>query len=168
MNMSGVNWRCDGDLIASTKMFKFLDKFKRKQLEKAKAQKEEKRAKVKEIKEENSTRRISTRSTSSGLKKDAREMKSDPWKVIYGPLTTEKTTMLGSVNQYAFRVNRVAGKIQVARAIEELYGVNVVGVNTVNIKGKQVNFGRTRGKQSDWKKAIITVAKGEKIDLYAK
>lgn len=149
-------------------MFKFLDKFKRKQLEKAKAQKEEKRAKVKETEEEKAALRKTTRSTSSGLKKDAREMKSDPWKVIYGPLTTEKTTMLGEANQYVFRVNRAAGKIQVARAIEELYGVNVTDVNTVNIKGKQVNFGRTRGKQSDWKKAIVTVARGEKIDTYMK
>lgn len=152
-------------------MFKFLDKFKRKQLVKARDKKQEAlyqnksgagqaRDKHKEVKEEKAAAKVA--------KKEAREMKSDPWRVIYGPLTTEKTTMLGEVNQYVFRVSRAAGKIQIARAIEELYGVNVIDVNTVHIKGKQVNFGRTRGKQSDWKKAIITVAKGEKIDLYAK
>ncbi len=140
-------------------MFKFLDKFKRKQLEKAKIHKEEKKSKVKEVSQEMRSKKP---------KKDAREMKNEPWSIIYGPLTTEKTTVLGLINQYVFSVARTASKVQVAKAIEELYGVNVKGVNMINVSGKKVAFGRTRGQQKDWKKAIVKLVKDEKIDIYEK
>jgi large subunit ribosomal protein L23 len=140
-------------------MFKFLDKFKRTQAEKVRVKKDEKRNEARAKEEKVSPKRP---------KKEAREMKSSASKVLIEPLVTEKISALGEQGQYAFRVMKNANKIQVLKSVEELYGVNVASVNMMRVKGKQVVFGRTRGTQKDWKKAIVTVGKGEKIDVYEK
>jgi large subunit ribosomal protein L23 len=71
--------------------------------------------------------------------------------------------------QYAFEVHPRATKTQIRHAIEEIFKVSVTKVNTVNVGGKQKNFARrgvrTSGKQPDWKKAIVTLKPGEKIEL---
>ena len=70
------------------------------------------------------------------------------------------------MNKYFFEVAKNANKIEVAKAIQEIYGVKPVSVNIIRMQGKKVGQGRTRGKRKDWKKAIITLKKGESIKVY--
>jgi large subunit ribosomal protein L23 len=89
--------------------------------------------------------------------------------VILSPRITEKSMADALVNQYTFSVNPHATKTQIRHAIEEIFKVNVLKVNTVNVRGKSRNFARrgvkTHGKQSDSKKAIVTLKPGQKIEL---
>ena len=84
--------------------------------------------------------------------------------LIRGPIVTEKTHSLkAAANQVTLRVDIRANKIEIRKAVEELFKVKVLGVNTVRLKGKKKRLGRTEGVRSDWKKAIITLAPGEKF-----
>jgi large subunit ribosomal protein L23 len=89
--------------------------------------------------------------------------------VIIAPRITEKSMADALVNQYTFVVHPHATKTQIRHAIEEIFKVNVVKINTVNVLGKSRNFARrgvrTSGKQSDTKKAIVTLKPGQKIEL---
>ena len=89
--------------------------------------------------------------------------------VIIAPLITEKSMAGTVVQQYAFEVNPHATKTQIKIAVAEIFGVTVVKINTVNVMGKKKNFARrgrrSSGTQSDWKKAIVTLAPGQKIAL---
>ncbi|MBE9483558.1 MAG: 50S ribosomal protein L23 [Bacteroidetes bacterium] len=92
--------------------------------------------------------------------------------IIIKPVITEKMTAMGeSLNRYGFIVNRKANKLQIKKAIEDLYGVDVVSVNTMTYRGKtKSRFTKTgviSGKTASFKKAIITVAEGETIDFYS-
>lgn len=87
-------------------------------------------------------------------------------RVLVKPLVTEKAANLSSHNQYVFMVSKTANKISVAKAISEVYGVKPLSINMVNVKGKVVRRGRITGKRSDWKKAVITLAKGQTIKVY--
>ncbi|HWB61138.1 MAG TPA: 50S ribosomal protein L23 [Chthoniobacteraceae bacterium] len=79
---------------------------------------------------------------------------------------TEKSTVLGEKhNQYVFRVNPDANKLQIKEAIEKLFGKKVVSVNTANYRGKTKTRGQRVGRTAHWKKAIVTLKEGEKIDL---
>ncbi len=82
------------------------------------------------------------------------------------PLITEKATHLASENKYVFVIANSANKIEAAKAIEAVYGVKPVDVNIVNMKGKRVSRGKIRGQRKNWKKAIITLAKGDTIKIY--
>ena len=82
------------------------------------------------------------------------------------PLITEKATHLASENKYVFVVSTKANKIEVAKAIQAVYGVKPLDVNIVNMKGKRVARVKIRGQRKDWKKAIVTLAKGEAIKIY--
>jgi large subunit ribosomal protein L23 len=89
--------------------------------------------------------------------------------IIIAPLITEKSMVGTSVQQYSFEVNAAATKTQIKMAIAEIFKVRVLKINTVNVLGKTKNFARrgvrTSGKQSDWKKATVTLAPGQKIEL---
>jgi large subunit ribosomal protein L23 len=76
---------------------------------------------------------------------------------------SEKTNILSSIGRYVFVVDRTSNKIEIKKAVESVYDVHVTGVNIVNTKGKRRNYGRTSGRTSDWKKAIVTLKPGEKI-----
>ncbi|MCG2693579.1 50S ribosomal protein L23 [Candidatus Parcubacteria bacterium] len=69
-------------------------------------------------------------------------------------------------NQYAFEVKPKANKVQIKKAIETYYNVRPVKVNIINIQGKNVRWGRTRGRTQDSKKAIVTLRQGDKIEVY--
>jgi large subunit ribosomal protein L23 len=89
--------------------------------------------------------------------------------IIIAPLISEKS-MAGTVaQQYTFEVNPHATKTQIKSAVAEIFGVTVLKINTIKIGGKKKNFARrgkrSSGLQSDWKKAIITIAPGQKIAL---
>jgi large subunit ribosomal protein L23 len=85
--------------------------------------------------------------------------------VIVAPVITEKATVAAENNQVVFKVARKATKPQIKAAVEGLFDVKVTGVNTLIRKGKVKAFRGVRGKQSDVKKAIVTLAEGHKIDV---
>jgi large subunit ribosomal protein L23 len=85
--------------------------------------------------------------------------------VILSPVITEKATKLTETNQVVFRVALDATKPKIARAVEDLFKVKVTGVNTVRVKGKTKAFRGKPYKRSDYKKAIVTLAEGQQIDI---
>ncbi len=87
--------------------------------------------------------------------------------VLLRPLLTEKMTALReSSNQVGFLVRAGANRIQIKQAVESLLKVKVERVNVMTVKGKLKRLGRFAGRQSDWKKAIVTLKKGEKLEIY--
>jgi large subunit ribosomal protein L23 len=88
--------------------------------------------------------------------------------VIIRPLISEKSSDLMEENKYTFVVSGKANKIEIKRALEEIFDVKVKAVNTANFKGKRKRLGRyPMGKQPGWKKAVITLAEGSKpIELF--
>lgn len=95
----------------------------------------------------------------------AREGAGDAYRVLVRPVFTEKSAMLQSAGKYVFAVAKDAGKVEIAAAIRDLYGVKPVAVNIVKIQGKKVRFGRFAGKEKDVKKAIVTLKKGDTIAI---
>ena len=92
--------------------------------------------------------------------------------ILLKPIVTEKMTSLGEkFNRYGFVVEKTANKLQIKKAVEDLYEVTVLGVNTMNYGGKiKTRFTRsgvTSGKTNSYKKAVVTVAEGEAIDFYS-
>lgn len=87
-------------------------------------------------------------------------------RVLVKPLITEKATHLGAENKYVFVVSGSANKITVAKAVATIYGVKPLAVNIINSLGKRVKRGRVSGKRKDWRKAVITLKKGETIKVY--
>lgn len=85
--------------------------------------------------------------------------------VIVSPVITEKATMASEQNQVVFNVARDATKPEIKRAVEGLFGVKVTSVNTVLRKGKMKRFRGHLGRQSDVKKAVVTLAEGQAIDV---
>ncbi len=86
--------------------------------------------------------------------------------VLLGAITTEKTTRgTAKENSYTFIVSRTATKGEVREAVWGIYGVTPIKVNMVRVRGKPVRFGRTSGKQKDWKKAIVSLKDGESISF---
>jgi large subunit ribosomal protein L23 len=84
---------------------------------------------------------------------------------ILAPLITEKATQLSDQNKLVFKVALDATKEEIAQAVEELFKVNVVKVNTLIQKGKTKRFRRRPGQRSDIKKAIVTLREGQSIDI---
>jgi large subunit ribosomal protein L23 len=85
--------------------------------------------------------------------------------VIVSPVITEKSTLLSEANQVVFKVAPKANKTEIKAAVEALFGVKVTGVNTLVHKGKVKRFKGTKGRQSDVKKAVVTLAEGQSIDV---
>ena len=77
--------------------------------------------------------------------------------VIVRPIITEKSSMDMQEGKYTFEVNKKATKVEIANAVEKLFEVKVLNVNTMNVKGKEKRVGVHVGKTSDWKKAIVTI-----------
>ncbi len=109
-------------------------------------------------------------------------MSRAPREILIQPVITEESSRLqfnpGRIRkrhqedeseirpQFVFQVSRGATKIEIKRAVEKMFEVHVSSVNTMNILGKDRRVGRSVGKRSDWKKAIVTLAKGEVIDVF--
>jgi large subunit ribosomal protein L23 len=88
------------------------------------------------------------------------------YQVVVRPLLTERSTLAkDKFNQYAFEVGLKSDKGQIKRAVEQLFKVNVEKVRTMIIPGKFRRYGRGGGMKSDWKKAVVTIAKGQKIEV---
>ena len=86
--------------------------------------------------------------------------------VLRRPIVTEKNTRLTEQNKYAFEVARDANKKQIKEAVETAFNVRVVSVNVMSVQGKMRGMGRLRGKTKTWKKAVVTLAPGQKIDIF--
>ena len=85
--------------------------------------------------------------------------------VLLSPIVTEKASLISENNQVAFKVALKASKIDIKNAIESIFKVKVKAVNTIVIKGKIKIFKGKKGRRSDYKKAIVTLAEGNSIDL---
>ncbi len=90
----------------------------------------------------------------------------DPRDIIIRPIVTEKTTGLLADNQYTFEVALEANKHQIRDAIEKIFKVRVVNVNTMRQRGKVRRMGRFEGRRPDRKKAIVTLAEGDRIEIF--
>ena len=103
------------------------------------------------------------------MKKAAAEKVQIPasraYAVVRRPVITEKATLGSQHNQVTFRVARDATKPEIKRAVESLFKVKVTAVNTVRVKGKKKRFRGRLGTRSDYKKAIVTLAEGQSIDV---
>ncbi len=88
------------------------------------------------------------------------------YQVLKGPMLTEKGTLLKETeNKVVFKVATTANKIEIKKAVEEIFKVKVDSVSTMNYKGKTKRLGRYEGRRPNWKKAIVTLKKGEKLDF---
>ena len=89
-----------------------------------------------------------------------------PEEIIIKPIITEKSSSELSQGKYTFKVAKNATKVQVAKAIEALFNVKVLNVNTMNVQGKVKRVGAHEGKRPDWKKAIVTIDRNPQATSY--
>lgn len=89
-----------------------------------------------------------------------------PYGVLIRPIITEKTTVLTGLDKYVFEVDIRANKNQIKEAVQLAFSVRVAEVNTMKVKGKPKRFGRKVTLRPDWKKAIVTLVQGDKIELF--
>ncbi|NIP32772.1 50S ribosomal protein L23 [Candidatus Saccharibacteria bacterium] len=82
------------------------------------------------------------------------------------PMVSEKSSFLTSEGKYVFVVHPDANKIEIKKAVQKVYNVRVRDVKIINMRGKSVRFGRVTGRTKDWKKAIVGLESGDKIELY--
>lgn len=157
----------------------FLDRFK-KQKEQEVVQKttvvnDEKKTEEKKEKEEikkegekksREKKVINTEEKDKKVKVTKKNLQEEIANVLIQPLVTEKGANLTSLGQYVFAINPGANRIQVAGAVKAIYGVLPVKVQIQNIRREPVRFGRFRGKQKAWKKAIVCLPKGKTINVH--
>ena len=86
--------------------------------------------------------------------------------ILIKPIVTEKSTALMEERKYTFCVPLSATKTQIRQAVEQIFKVKVQAVNTMRYEGKMKRLGRTQGRRSDWKKAVVTLKPGETIELF--
>lgn len=91
----------------------------------------------------------------------------NPYDLIRRPVISEKTTIQKEMgNQISFEVDKNANRVEISMAVETLFKVKVQSVNTLHVKGKVKRRGRIVGKRKDWKKAVVKLAPGERIDFF--
>ncbi len=88
-------------------------------------------------------------------------------RVLVKPLLTEKSNdLLQGNNSVTFQVDRRANKIEIKAAVEKIFNVSVVDVNTLNVKGRRKRFGKAVGVSKSWKKAVVQLKEGDKIEIF--
>ena len=91
----------------------------------------------------------------------------DPYSIVKRPLVTEKSMAAAAMGKYTFEVAPDANKIEIGEAVEKIFNVKVVKVNTVTVKGKtRRRYPHPEGKSRDWKKAIVTLVPGQRIEVF--
>ena len=93
-------------------------------------------------------------------------MSLDPRQIVIAPVVSEKSYSLIEDNKYSFRVHPRAHKTQIRQAVEELFDVKVVSVNVLKVQSKPKRRGWTRGQRPGWKKAIVQLREGDKIEIF--
>ncbi len=108
-----------------------------------------------------------TKVDKSKIKKDIRKDRrfQEAYRILKAPHITEKATDLTKSNQYVFKVFPKANKVEIRKAIEEIYGVDVLSVNIINVPSKRRRLGRISGWKKGYKKAIIKIKPGQKIEV---
>ncbi len=91
---------------------------------------------------------------------------TNPRDILIRPIVTEKTTNMMQENKYTFLVPLKANKIEIRQAVEQIFKVKVLDVNTIRVMGKTKRMGRTQGKRPDYKKAIVKLAPGQNIEFF--
>ena len=86
--------------------------------------------------------------------------------IIIRPIVTEKTSALVELNKYTFEVHKSANKIQIRKAVEQIFKVKVLSVNTMNVSSKPKRMGVFIGKTRSWKKAIVSLPVGQRIEFF--
>jgi large subunit ribosomal protein L23 len=86
--------------------------------------------------------------------------------IIIRPIITEKSSALVELNKYTFEVHRSANKIQIRKAVEQIFKVKVLSVNTMNVPSKPKRMGAFLGKTRSWKKAIVALPEGQRIEFF--
>lgn len=99
-------------------------------------------------------------------KKASDKKVSNAYKVLVKPLVTEKGAHFATEGKYLFEVAADTNKVEIKKAIEDVYGIKPTDVNVMNVLGKSKRFGRIKGKRKDWKKAVITLPEGKTINVY--
>ena len=91
----------------------------------------------------------------------------DMYKIVKKPLVTEKgTVMLSEGNRVTFKVHQDANKIEIREAVQKIFSVTVLQVNTQVVRGKRKRFGRAMGQTKSWKKAMVQLKEGDKIEIF--
>jgi large subunit ribosomal protein L23 len=92
---------------------------------------------------------------------------ADARHIILRPIISEKSYRMIEHNRYTFEVAKTATKIQIGKAVEEIFDVTVLKVNTMRVNGKPRRVRTAAGKTKDWKKAVVTLKEGDSIELFA-
>lgn len=144
-----------------------LDIFRKKKIKtetQKKAAIKEKKEGVKQLKVEKSKKLEKKKEVKRVRPAKAKEASGLAYRVLIRPLITEKATDLSANNQYVFQVSVRAKKQEIKAAIVKVYGVQPLKVNVCHFKGKAIRYGRVSGRTKHWKKAIITLKPGDKIE----
>lgn len=121
---------------------------------------------MKELYGDQATKPIAAAASAKTTTTKTAAKRGSAFRILLKPLVSEKASFLGAENKYIFTVAAKANKIEIAKAIKEVYGIKPVKVNIVKNIGKQVRYGRTSGRRKDWKKAIVTLPTGQTIKVY--
>lgn len=121
--------------------------------------------KVKKSEFKRETKKVSGGKPVSKIKKEL-DMESLTARVLVAPIISEKATSLAESNKYVFKVSKEANKKQIAKAISRVYKVNVLKVNIIKKRPKKRRLGRSEGFAKGFKKAIVTLKKGDKIEIF--
>jgi len=138
--------------------------FKKKKREKEKEVKEEKKEEVKEVIKQ----RKQEKKKESKKGKETEEVSEFPSLILKQPHITEKATNLAKNNQYVFEIFPSVNKTQVKKAVEELFGVEVLKVRIINVPPKKRRLGMIEGEKKGFKKAIVKIKEGQKIEILPK
>ena len=93
-------------------------------------------------------------------------MNLSAYDIVIRPIITEKSSSLMELNKYTFEVHKNANKIQIRQAIETIFKVKVLSVNTLNVKSKPKRMGASVGRTRSWKKAIVALPAGERLEFF--
>lgn len=137
----------------------FLDLFKKK-----KTKKKEKSNEIKEKK----LPEVAKVSKAGASEKTVLGDNAFSYKIIMSPHVSEKASNISAAGQYIFKVANVANKIEIKKAVEKLYKINVESVNIIYVPSKKRQVGRHKGKKSGYKKAVVTLKKGQTIEITPK
>ena len=112
--------------------------------------------------------KVAVKKTERVEKPAAKKILGEAYKVLAKPHVTEKASYLASKNQYIFEVFPGSNKKQVKKAVEDVYGVDVADIHIINIHSKRRRLGRTEGWSSGYKKAIVKIKEGQKIEVLSR
>ncbi|MBW1989485.1 MAG: 50S ribosomal protein L23 [Deltaproteobacteria bacterium] len=91
----------------------------------------------------------------------------NPYQILMRPVITEKSTLAKEVNNHlVFEVHPRSNKVEIAKAVEQIFKVQVTGVRTMTVRGKTRRRGRIAGRQKNWKKAVVSVAPGQRVEFF--